>query len=211
MSDASKFTPPVQQRSSETFRRLIDAARDSLDTGSFESLTLTELTGRAGVTVGAFYHRFPSKTALLEYLQAEMYDDIRKSAAELFAGPPPAADHNVRDQLRTFVAGMAAIYQQHRGVLRELVQRSRSNEARQKDRVDMTREVVNSAVDWLLAHGGEIAHPEPRKALGVALLFTSSALRDVILFDEKWASGTDAGTDDLVTELTRAAEAYLGL
>jgi hypothetical protein len=46
----------------------------------------------------------------------------------------------------------------------------------------------------------------------VALLFTSSALRDVILFDETGEEGESGGdVEPLVQELVRAAEAYLGL
>lgn len=72
--------------------------------------------------------------------------------------------------------------------------------------------VVAQAVDWIRTHGGEVGHPEPRKALSVALLFTSSALRDVILIEEPWADcGSGGDVDDLVEELTWVAEAYLGV
>lgn len=72
--------------------------------------------------------------------------------------------------------------------------------------------MVDGAVEWLLAQGVSVDHPEPRKALGVALLFTSSALRDVVLFGETWAGGASAtDVESLVEELVRAAEAYLGV
>lgn len=191
---------------------MVGAARAALETRRFDELTLAEITGRAGVTVGAFYQRFPSKDALLEYLEQEAYREIRESGARLFAAPSPQPALSTHDLLRTFVSGMAALYQEHRGILRELVQRSRSSAARQQRRMDTTREVVDGAVEWILNQGGPVDHPEPRKALGVALLFTTSALRDVILFGETWA-GDPSGTDveDLVEELARAAEAYLGV
>jgi AcrR family transcriptional regulator len=212
MSAASGFTPPVQRRSELTLQRMLEAAKEALDEKTLDELTLQELTARAGVTVGAFYQRFPSKAAFLHYLEEEAYRQIEERGAALFLSPPPDPAPSVREYVRTFVSGMADIYREHRMILRELVQRSRSSQERQELRMDMVRIVVGQAVDWVLAHGGDIGHPDPRKALSVALLFTSSALRDVILFGEGWAGGGSASdVDDLVQELTRAAEAYLGI
>lgn len=212
MSTPSGFTEPVQKRSARTLRRMVEAAGEALETQRFDDLTLADLTRRAGVTVGAFYQRFPSKNALLEYLEKEAYREIQESAAILFSSPSPGPPSSTRQLVRTFVSGMAALYQEHRGILRELVQRSRSSEARQRRRMDMTRDVVGRAVEWILEQGGSVDHPEPRKALSVALLFTSSALRDVVLFGETWAGGeAEGGVEGLVDELVRAAEAYLGL
>lgn len=206
------FNPPLQERSERTLERLLSAARSALGKKSFDEVTLAELTEEAGVTVGAFYQRFPSKAALLEHLENEAYGEIREASAALFQVPPDADGATIRDLVRAFVAGMAETYQQHRGVMRELVQRSRSDEDRQRRRMDMTRDVVAGAVDWMLLHEGEIGHPEPKRALGIALLFASSALRDVILFDETWAGReSDLDVDVLVEELVQAVEAYLRL
>ena len=209
MSKPSGFTAPLQERSARTLRRMVEAAREALETTSFDALTLTDLTRRAGVTVGAFYQRFPSKDALLEYLEQEAYGEIRASSAALFARPTLEPAPTTRELLRAYVEGMAALYQEHRGILRELVLRSRSNPGRQKRRMDMTRDVVEGAVEWILAQGGPVDHPDPRKALGVAILFTTAALRDAVLFGETLTDGL--AVNDLVDELVRAAEVYLGL
>jgi len=191
---------------------MVAAAREALASKSLDALTLEELTSRAGVTVGAFYQRFPSKATFIKYLEEEAYRDIQESSERLFATGPPKSDGSVLKYLRTFVSGMAALYQEHCGVLRELVQRSRSNAGQQQRRIAMTGAVVASAVDWILAQDVSIQHPDPHRALSIALLFTSSALRDVILFDETWADG-EPGADvaSLVEELVRAAAAYLGI
>jgi len=207
-----EFNPPVQRRSEETLERLLAATKDGLARKGFDELTLDELTREAGVTVGAFYQRFPSKAALLRYLEDEAYAEIREAGAELFLEPPAGDGPTIRERLRAYVTAMAETYRTHRGVMRELVQRSRSDPDRQRRRMDMTRDVVAGAVDWLLLHDGEIDHPDPRSALGIALLFTTSALRDVILFEETWvAPSAGPQIDALVEELIRAMEAYLGL
>lgn len=212
MTPASGFNPPVQDRSEKTLERLLAAARAALTRKSFAELTLAELTEEAGVTVGAFYQRFPSKAALLEHLEDETYERIRAGGATLFRAPPSDDRRTVDDVIRKYVSQMARTYQEHRGVMRELVQRSRSDEKRQRERTDMTRDVVAGAVDWILLHRGEIGHSHPKRALGVALLFATAALRDVILFDETWAGPeSDLGVDVLVEELVQAVEAYLHL
>lgn len=208
----AEFKPPVQRRSEQTLERLVDAARRALETKSFDRLTLGELTDLAGVTVGAFYQRFASKAALLDYLEREAYQQIRETGAAIFAAPRRGPQRPMRDLVRIAVTGLADLYREHRGVMRELVQRSRGDRDRQRRRMDMTREVISGAVNWLLAQGGPVGHPDPKQALRIALLFTSSALRDVILFDETWAG--DATADDLdllVDELVSAAVAYLQL
>lgn len=209
MNTPARFTPPLQARSAQTLARMVDAARNGLESKRFNELTLAELTRQAGVTVGAFYQRFPSKEALLEYMEEQAYQEIRESGTALLADPPTQPAPSTRQLIRSCVSGMAQLYEKHRGILRELVQRSRSSEERQERRMDMTRDVGGAALEWILRQGDPIDHPEPRRALGVALLFTSSALRDVILFRESWAGCADVGT--LVEELVRAAEAYLGL
>jgi AcrR family transcriptional regulator len=212
MTPPSGFNPPLQDRSEKTLERLLDAARAALTRKSFDELTLAELTEEAGVTVGAFYQRFPSKAALLEHLEDEMYERIREGGASLFRAPPSDDQRTIGDVVRAYVTQMAHTYQEHRGVMRELVQRSRSDDRRQRERTDMTRDVVAGAVDWILLHRGTIGHPHPKRALSIALLFVTAALRDVILFDETWAGPeSELGIDVLVEELVRAVEAYLRL
>jgi AcrR family transcriptional regulator len=82
-SDVSEFTEasPVrravakqhfgykQQRSQETFERLLDAAERLIAEGqSFEDVSVAGVCERAGLSVGAFYRRFESKEGLLDCL-----------------------------------------------------------------------------------------------------------------------------------------------
>ncbi len=56
---------PKQGRSKDTSRRILEAAESLLmERGSFEA-PVSEIAGRAGVSVGGFYARFPNPGALL--------------------------------------------------------------------------------------------------------------------------------------------------
>ena len=113
MDPSSSFRPPLQRRSERTLHDLVEAANQALATKSFDELTLNELTERAGVTVGAFYQRFASKSAFLSYLEQEAYEEIRKGSAVLFDAPQGGDGRPIREHLRAFVTQMAALYQAH--------------------------------------------------------------------------------------------------
>src|SRR3954447_2046090 len=75
-----RFHPPQQHRSQETLHRILDAAEAVLDAKSFTEATLGEIMERAGVTVGAFYRRFPDKDALLHLLDERFFAEVYQRA-----------------------------------------------------------------------------------------------------------------------------------
>src|SRR3954468_25099297 len=78
-----RFRPPQQTRSQETLDRILDAAERVLEEKSFTEATLAEIMERAGVTVGAFYRRFPDKDALLHLLDERFFRQMQERADEL--------------------------------------------------------------------------------------------------------------------------------
>lgn len=83
-------------------QRLIDAAREELvlGNGAFE---LSALTRRAGLSTGALYHHFGSKSGLLAAVYDGFYDGLRHAIADAHL---PAGDWATRERDRThrFVA-----------------------------------------------------------------------------------------------------------
>ena len=78
-----RFRPPQQTRSQETLDRILNAAERVLEEKSFTEATLAEIMERAGVTVGAFYRRFPDKDALLHLLDERFFHEMQQRADEL--------------------------------------------------------------------------------------------------------------------------------
>lgn len=83
-------------------QQLIDAAREELvlGNGAFE---LSALTRRAGLSTGALYHHFGSKSGLLAAVYDGFYDGLRHAIADAHL---PAGDWATRERDRThrFVA-----------------------------------------------------------------------------------------------------------
>ena len=78
------FKPPQQSRSQETLDRILDAAEQVLAEKAFGEATLAEIMERAGVTVGAFYRRYPDKNALLRHLDERFFAEMLAKGVELF-------------------------------------------------------------------------------------------------------------------------------
>src|SRR3954465_15784925 len=112
-----RFRPPQQTRSQETLDRILDAAERVLEEKSFTEATLAEIMERAGVTVGAFYRRFPDKDALLHLLDERFFSELYARADETL---DPARWGGA--SLAAIVAGFAEeavqMYRARRGLLR---------------------------------------------------------------------------------------------
>lgn len=69
-----------------THQALIDAARDKFAGKGFSSVTVDEIAQAAGLTKGAFYHHFASKTALfeatLEAVESELQQHSRRATRQ---------------------------------------------------------------------------------------------------------------------------------
>src|SRR5688572_16612275 len=75
-------SPPRQRRSERTLERIGKAVRSLMAEKRFEDITVDEVVRRARTSVGSFYARFPSKDALLQWLDATYYSESRRVIAE---------------------------------------------------------------------------------------------------------------------------------
>jgi AcrR family transcriptional regulator len=67
------------ERHAETRRKIIDATVDCIDSFGFPKTTMQKVARKAGVTVGAVQHHFPSKS---ELLAGVLEDGFRKASFE---------------------------------------------------------------------------------------------------------------------------------
>src|SRR5437762_12787690 len=114
-----RFHPPQQHRSQETLHRILDAAEWVLDSKSFTEATLGEIMERAGVTVGAFYRRFPDKDALLHLLDERFFHEMQDRAGALL-DPKHWRGASIAAILSEFSRTAVDVYSTRRGVARSL-------------------------------------------------------------------------------------------
>lgn len=87
---AKKAVTRRQAQAIETANRIYAAAIELMDRKGFERLTIADISRRAGVSVGAFYHHFRSKDDILaeifrradEYFLTQVVGDLSQPAIQ---------------------------------------------------------------------------------------------------------------------------------
>jgi AcrR family transcriptional regulator len=205
---------PRQPRSRNTEERILRAFGELLAESRFEDVSVQQVAGRAGVSVGGFYARFGSKDdALLHLLYAGYVRDALQLA------------ERVLDPARWEGAGIAPIAHayfklildaghDHNVVLRELVSRTRVNPdaVAGSDAWAAFRQGIHEPFRQLMAaRMAEVDHADPAFALRFAFSACSSALRETVLFGHMAPSMGPVDEATLARELARMFCRYLGV
>lgn len=206
----SRFRPPQQHRSQETLDRILDAAEHVLDAKSFSEATLVEIMQRAGVTVGAFYRRFPDKDALLHLMDERFFAELY-ARGDAVLSPARWSGSPISRVVGEFTAEAVAIYRERRGLLRSLFLRARIDPVIQATARQVNAHLIDRLVAVLLPRSAEIHHPDPRRAIELGYVVLVGALRETTLFGDVWPRSFDDGGSELTNELTRVYLGYLGV
>jgi len=201
---------PKQARSRQTAERITAAALALLERKSFAELSVQEIARRAGVSVGGFYARFPSKQALLQYFDATIVEGILSRAArELDSGR--LAGVSARGVVRTYIGLAVTTFRRHQKVLQQVALRSRSSQDQAfQQRIREANAFLHGRFRaLLLERREEIGHPDPKLALDLGLTFVSAAMREYVLFAAFRPDFAPVKDGRLVRELTDAFCAYL--
>lgn len=205
-----RFHPPQQSRSQETLGRLLDAAERVMAEKSFSEATLAEIVERAGVTVGAFYRRFPDKDALLHHLDRRFFAELHRRADEVladqrWAGKPIAAIVN------ELANEAVAIYRERRGLLRSLFLRARVDPVIQATAREVNAHFLERLHALFEPRRSEITHPDPDRAVTLGFMILLGALRETVVFGEVWPDVASVADSRLASELARMYLSYLGV
>ena len=185
-SDLHWVRPSQQTRSQRTQEALLDAAEALFAENGIEATSVADVAERAGASIGAVYHHFRDKKALLYAL----YDRLAQSFE--------ATSREVVDPARWEGASIGAIFEGYialalkserarPGFKRVGLEASRNDPAL-RDHFDKLRAELNRGLtDLLLARSEEIGHEEPKVAIAFALDQLGAMLRTRI-------DGTPAGT-----------------
>lgn len=76
---------PRQQRSRETYERVLDVAAKTFEERGYTGTTTNKVAEAAGISIGTLYHYFPDKDALLYSLAERHLAGARESMMAVFA------------------------------------------------------------------------------------------------------------------------------
>jgi AcrR family transcriptional regulator len=100
---------PIQARSRERLRRVLDAADEVLALEGAEAFTTTRVAARAGVPIGSVYRFFPDKAAIVEALAVRYWSDFEDLVAGVAeADEADSLDDPVGEVVDVLVAGFRA-------------------------------------------------------------------------------------------------------
>jgi AcrR family transcriptional regulator len=209
-SQAPRFHPPQQSRSQETLGRILDAAERVLEEKSFTEATLAEIMERAGVTVGAFYRRFPDKDALLHHLDERFFAEMRDLADELLDARrwDGTSFSRIIPQVTTVAV---PLYRMRRGLLRTLFIRARTDVKIQASARELHGRLLERLRTLAETRRAEINHPNPVAAVELGFRVLIGALRETVIFGEVWPHDTGLTEEQLAHELARGYLGYLGI
>lgn len=97
--------PAAQDRAKKTRDKLLAAFESLLKEKSFESMSVAEIAGRAGLSVGAVYRRFENKDAFIPVI----FDLYRERVEALAGSPEGQYSPDLDAGLRTALRGMTAM------------------------------------------------------------------------------------------------------
>jgi len=207
--------PAHQARSRESLRRLLDAATEVLGRHGVAGTTIPRIARHAGLTPGSVYRRFYDKEALLETAILEILErqdeTLETSLAPLAASQAPLAVF-----AEQIITGMVTAYRANAALLRGMRQfiQSRAHTAFGKKASNLEMGHFQRTVELFLSYATEIRHPNPRKAVSLALMIIVGALYHLVVWPAHPKHLKNLLPQDdqvLQKELTRAFLNYLGV
>jgi len=198
-----------QERSRATASRLLEAAEAVLEKRGLEGASVPEIARRAQVSPASIYRRFVDKDGLLREV-FERFFERSIQANELALQPSRWKSTSLEKSVCALIAGMVAAYSQRPGLLRAVITYSEQHPdpAFRRRALELRERSMAGIERIVLLHVKEIKHPQPKKAVRIALQLVSLALKERIR-----PAGTLAGkplpAEELRVELARMFLGYL--
>ncbi len=198
-----------QERSRETASRLLEAAESVLEKRGLNGASVPEIARRAGVSPASIYRRFIDKDGLLREV-FERFFERAIQANDAALEPSQWRRASLEKSVCALVSGMVAAYSQRPGLLRAVILYSEQHPdaAFRRRALDLRERSMAGIEKIILLHRKEIRHPNPEKAVRIALQLASLALKEQINPGDK-LRGPALTAEELAAELTRMFLGYL--
>jgi len=204
------YKSPRQKRSRESLERLLEAAEEQIRLHGVEGLTVSGVVNSIGLSVGAFYARFPDKTALLHAVQDRFHSRLEPRIREQMiaeVGPCPTLAEAVDAAVEVLIRNVVG--ERERELSRGFMSLSVADPVLRARGELVNRRRRETFSEILLAHSEEIGHPDPGLAISVAYGMYAAVIRGRLVFGPEHELYYDIDTATLYRELKKALTLYL--
>lgn len=187
----------------------MEAAEAVLEKRGLDGASVPHIARKAGVSPASIYRRFIDKDGLLREVFERFFERSIK-ANEAALQPSRWKATSLEKSICALVAGMVTAYSQRPGLLRAVISYSEQHPdpGFRRRALELRERSLAGIEKIILLHAKEIKHPEPKKAVRIALQLTSLALKERIRAANK-LSGPTLPAEELRIELTRLFLGYL--
>jgi len=208
ISDLQWVRTARQPRSRRTLGLLLDAAEDLISEKGIDDTAVGDIAARAGCSVGAFYHHFRDKGALVQALLSRLAQEFRET---MRAAVDPARweGASIAEILEAYLEFSLEAGRERSGLGRAQLVLVLRDPAAGAQLLELQHELGRRLADLLMARRDEIGHADPERAVDFVLEQLRSML---ILRLEGLSLGSRLGTvsdADFVREALASVCAYL--
>jgi AcrR family transcriptional regulator len=205
----SAYHPPRRKPAHETLEKILAAGEDQLREQELDAFTIQSVLQRTGLSVGAFYSRFPDKTALLHELQERVHGRVDPQIlADLAAltGTTGSLKEAVEKGFETLVHQVLS----ERGLFRAFMMTSVFDPLMRQRGEQFNLERRRAMAALLAPHRSEIGHSDPELAIDTAYAIYSSTMRGrLVYYESAGAAQFGLNDDTLFLKLRQSLALFL--
>ncbi|MBS9532175.1 TetR/AcrR family transcriptional regulator [Mycobacterium sp. M1] len=201
-AETTGMPAPQQARSRAALQRLLTAAEDVLINDGVDEFTIARVAEHAGVSVGGVYRRFAGKDQLIQAVRQDLLARMERAVDDALAGAAPS----VAGVLAAFTGALGEILAGSGQVIPVILAGSRVPEAPEQAG-QVLAGLQQRFLDTITPYRGEIAHPDPDRALRIAFRTVAGAAVHRTAIIRWWPDGLD--WDGWAREIADMTTAYL--
>jgi AcrR family transcriptional regulator len=171
--------PATQARSRQMCERILSAAYEVFSEKGYQETKISDVTRRAGCSVGIFYKRFPDKAGLFYALQYRHFEATRARIDRLAEAD---AAETTEEILRTFVRDRVRYMIAQAGFNKAQIELSLKDERVAKERIKNFRHAGARLMQILVDRGELPDTPELRDKLTMAVRVVMATITHFVLF-----------------------------